>query len=249
MPLTEYNRKRNFKATSEPAGKHSEKNQFRFVVQRHHASRLHYDFRLELDGVLKSWAIPKGPSLNPVEKRLAMMVEDHPVTYIDFEGEIPQGNYGAGIVNVWDFGTYTPVNENHEEITDRQALKALKQGQLKFSLNGGKLKGEFVLVQLKKADKNNSWLLIKHRDVYAVNEAYNSEEHIKQKKKERASTKKNDKKQTAKHASEENKNEKPVPLSSGKSETDNNDTTIIIDKHKVFLTNLKNLLASASRKA
>lgn len=153
MPLKDYIRKRDFKVTSEPVGTRSKENYFRFVVQRHEASRLHYDLRLELDGVLKSWAIPKGPSLNPVDKRLAMMVEDHPVSYISFKGEIPQGNYGAGSVEIWDTGTYTPVNEKHEQITRKQASTALKEGHLKFALHGRKLKGEFVLVQLKKQIK------------------------------------------------------------------------------------------------
>ena len=173
MALATYNKKRNFKATSEPKGKIVKKNRFRFVVQRHDASRLHYDFRLELGGVLKSWAVPKGPSMNPADKRLAVMVEDHPVNYINFEGRIPKGNYGAGTVKVWDKGLFFPVNEDLEVITEREALKALDQGELKIFLKGEKLEGGFVLVQLKTSDKN--WLLIKHKDEYSVSKKYDSE--------------------------------------------------------------------------
>jgi bifunctional non-homologous end joining protein LigD len=178
MALTKYNEKRNFKVTSEPEGKIAKDAKNRFVIQRHHASRLHYDFRLEMDGVLKSWAVPKGPSLNPKDKRLAMMVEDHPVDYIDFQGFIPEGNYGAGHVMIWDKGTFTPVDAQHKKITEKEAMEWLnKKGELKFELKGKKLKGEFVLVRLKKAAEN-SWLLIKHRDEYAVDEEYNSEDLV-----------------------------------------------------------------------
>lgn len=177
MGLATYNKKRDFKQTREPEGKEDKKAGFRFVVQRHDASHLHYDFRLELGGVLKSWAVPKGPSLNPIDKRLAMMVEDHPVSYINFSGKIPEGNYGAGDVIVWDKGTFVPVNEKHEPITEKQALSNIHKGEIKFSLKGKKLKGEFVLVHLKSdTKKDNSWLLIKHRDEYALDK-YDSEEH------------------------------------------------------------------------
>jgi bifunctional non-homologous end joining protein LigD len=144
-------------------------------VQRHKATQLHYDFRLELDGVLKSWAVPKGPSLNPKDKRLAMMVEDHPYDYKDFAGIIPEGNYGAGIVEIWDSGTYADI-DNSDKATAQKKLKAgLKSGDLKFQLFGKKLKGEFVLVKLKK-NEDNSWLLIKHKDKYAVDSDYDSED-------------------------------------------------------------------------
>lgn len=172
MALATYNKKRNFKETPEPAGKHGKKNLFRFVVQRHDATRLHYDFRLELGGVLKSWAVPKGPSMNPEDKRLAVMVEDHPVSYIGFEGKIPEGNYGAGDVEVWDKGLFIPVDEEEQPLSEKQALQWLKGGELKFLLQGEKIEGGFVLVRLK--DEKN-WLLIKHKDEYAVKTKYDSE--------------------------------------------------------------------------
>jgi bifunctional non-homologous end joining protein LigD len=190
MALATYNKKRNFKATSEPKGKAAKKNLFRFVVQRHDATRLHYDFRLELGGVLKSWAVPKGPSMNPEDKRLAVMVEDHPVSYIGFEGEIAEGNYGAGTVEVWDNGVFMAVDKDLNEISERGALLALKKGELKIFLKGNKLEGGFVLVQLKKDEKN--WLLIKHKDEYAVHKKYDSEKLA------AASVKKAAKKKTAK---------------------------------------------------
>ncbi|MBA2500990.1 MAG: DNA ligase, partial [Chitinophagaceae bacterium] len=179
MTLTKYKQKRKFQETPEPSGKKNPTTNHRFVVQRHHASRLHYDLRLELDGVLKSWAVPKGPSLNPKDKRLAMMVEDHPVDYISFEGEIPKGNYGAGMVIIWDKGTFTPINEKSEPITDKQALAALKKGQLKFHVKGKRLKGEFALVKIKNNQSSGDpWLLVKHRDDDAVDKKYNSEDFV-----------------------------------------------------------------------
>ncbi len=160
MDLNKYNKKRDFTSTTEPKGEieKSEK-ELIFVVQEHAASHLHYDFRLEMDGVLKSWAIPKGPSMNPEEKRLAILVEDHPYAYKDFEGTIPKGNYGAGTVIVWDNGSYTLDDENTKE--------SMKKGHLGFVLNGKKLKGEFALVRLKIKQKN-AWLLIKKNDKYAT---------------------------------------------------------------------------------
>jgi len=176
MALKDYNEKRKFDETSEPKGKTKKsKNELIFVIQRHAASRLHYDFRLEMDGVLKSWAVPKGPSLNPEDKRLAMMVEDHPYDYKDFEGNIPAGNYGAGQVEVWDSGTYEPLDDTHTLSDEKELLKELKAGSLKFVLHGKKLKGEFALVKMKNAE-NNAWLLIKHKDQYAE-EHYNAEEN------------------------------------------------------------------------
>jgi bifunctional non-homologous end joining protein LigD len=162
MALEEYKRKRDFKQTPEPPPKLGKGKQRRFVVQKHRATRLHYDFRLEMEGVLKSWAVPKGPSLDPADKRLAMQVEDHPVSYFDFEGTIPAGNYGAGTVMVWDVGTWEPVGD---------AAAMLAKGDLKFRLDGEKLKGEFALVHIKSRrpdSKGTEWLLIKHRDAYVV---------------------------------------------------------------------------------
>ncbi|HET9823764.1 MAG TPA: DNA polymerase ligase N-terminal domain-containing protein [Chitinophagaceae bacterium] len=175
MALTLYNKKRNFKETPEPAGRtKAPASKLSFVVQRHKASRLHYDFRLEMDGVLKSWAVPKGPSLNPADKRLAMMVEDHPYDYKDFSGTIPEGNYGAGIVEIWDKGMYTDIENSPKSVAEKNLRAGLKAGNLKFRLFGEKLKGEFALVKLKNKE-DNSWLLIKHRDEHATDEPYDSE--------------------------------------------------------------------------
>lgn len=158
MPLEEYKRKRRFDRTPEPEGKVETRSHQRFVVQKHRASHLHYDFRLEMEGVLKSWAVPKGPSLNPSDKRLAMQVEDHPVSYFDFEGIIPEDNYGAGTVMVWDVGTWEPLGD---------ASEMLRKGDLKFRLHGEKLNGEFVLAKMRSrrpGSKGTEWLLIKKRD-------------------------------------------------------------------------------------
>jgi bifunctional non-homologous end joining protein LigD len=169
VALEKYRAKRNFKESPEPAGdaklvaqraKKKTKERF-FCVQKHLASHLHYDLRLEYDGVLLSWAVPKGPSLDPATKRLAMAVEDHPIEYGEFEGVIPSG-YGAGIVMLWDTGTWTPEQDDVDA--------ALKKGDLKFTLNGYKLKGSWVLVRTKGSwagGGDRSWLLIKHRDDWA----------------------------------------------------------------------------------
>ena len=158
--LTEYKKKRKFDKTPEPGPtKKKTKTGRMFVVQKHRATQLHYDFRLEVDGVLKSWAVPKGPSLDPTVKRLAMQVEDHPVDYAKFEGVIPEGEYGGGTVMVWDYGTYEP--ENTDDVG-----AALRKGELKFSLDGQKLKGSWVLVRT----RDRQWLLMKHRDYYTTEE-------------------------------------------------------------------------------
>ncbi|OVE56937.1 DNA polymerase ligase N-terminal domain-containing protein [Chryseobacterium mucoviscidosis] len=176
MALKDYNEKRKFDETSEPKGKTKKsKDQLIFVIQRHAASRLHYDFRLEMDGVLKSWAVPKGPSMDPKDKRLAMMVEDHPYDYKDFEGNIPEGNYGAGQVEIWDSGTYEPLDNNSKLSDEKELLNELKAGSLKFILHGKKLKGEFALVKMKNTEEN-SWLLIKHKDDFAESD-YDAEEN------------------------------------------------------------------------
>jgi bifunctional non-homologous end joining protein LigD len=162
LALNKYRQKRNFARTPEPSGETRARTRPKdariYVVQKHRASQLHYDFRLELNGVLLSWAVPKGPSLDPSVKRLAMRVEDHPLEYANFEGVIPEGGYGAGTVMVWDNGTWTPQGEDVEA--------ALEKGDFKFALQGQKLKGSWVLVRTRgfgsRADE--SWLLIKHRD-------------------------------------------------------------------------------------
>src|SRR5437764_1718646 len=161
MSLEEYKRKRRFQETPEPPPKLEKHTGHRFVVQKHRASHLHYDFRLEMEGVLKSWAVPKGPPLDPAIKRLAMQVEDHPVSYFDFEGTIPEGNYGAGTVMVWDTGSWEPLG-------DPAAM--VKKGDLKFKLHGEKLKGEFVLAKMRSSrmgSKGTEWLLIKKKDEFA----------------------------------------------------------------------------------
>ncbi len=176
MPLTVYKQKRNFRKTTEPDGNgKASSGVLSFVVQRHRASHLHYDFRLEVDGVLKSWAVPKGPSLNPADKRLAMMVEDHPYHYKDFAGVIPEGNYGAGIVEIWDKGYYTDIYNSNKKNSEKNLEEGLKDGSLKFILHGKKLKGEFALVKMK-GKGENSWLLIKHHDKFSTGKNYNSEE-------------------------------------------------------------------------
>lgn len=168
MSLHKYNLKRNFNSTTEPEGKiEKSKRELVFVVQKHAASHLHYDFRLEMNGMLKSWATPKGPSMNPADKRLAIMIEDHHYNYKDFEGTISQGNYGAGKVIVWDNGTYTLAEEQNEHNIETILKSDLQKGHLSFILKRKKLKGEFALVKLK-TKQENTWLLIKKKDEFAI---------------------------------------------------------------------------------
>ncbi|MFV5692827.1 DNA polymerase ligase N-terminal domain-containing protein [Flavobacterium sp. LT1R49] len=170
ISLNKYNQKRNFNVTAEPEGAIKKSiTELVFVMQKHAASHLHYDFRLEMDGVLKSWVIPKGPSMNPTDKRLAIMVEDHPYDYKDFEGIIPEGNYGAGTVIIWDNGSYTLADKEGADNIEKKLKSDLKEGHLSFILNGKKLKGEFALVELKTKEEN-TWLLIKKNDQYASDE-------------------------------------------------------------------------------
>jgi DNA ligase D-like protein (predicted 3'-phosphoesterase) len=170
MSLKTYKKKRSFNQTPEPTGGKSSADKLVFVIQKHAASHLHYDFRLEMKGVLKSWAVPKGPSMNPADKRLAMLVEDHPFDYKDFEGTIPEGSYGAGTVIVWDQGTYEPLEKAATKTAQEKVLlKGFHASSLKIKMHGKKLKGEFALVRTHGRGEN-SWLLIKHRDEYATDE-------------------------------------------------------------------------------
>ncbi|HLP13369.1 MAG TPA: DNA ligase D [Flavobacteriales bacterium] len=166
MSLVVYKQKRNFGNTPEPAGaKATRSNKLRFVIQRHAASHLHYDFRLEIEGVLKSWAVPKGPSMKAGERRLAVMVEDHPMEYGKFFGVIPKGNYGAGVVDIWDEGTYEPLEETKKGQEEKSLLMQLKKGDLKIVLHGKHLKGAFALVRMNDGQDKN-WLLIKKKDAF-----------------------------------------------------------------------------------
>jgi len=174
MPLERYSEKRKFDKTPEPPARVPEKKaaELQFCVQRHHASHLHYDLRLEVDGVLKSWAVPKGPTLDPADKRLAMMVEDHPMDYGGFEGVIPKGNYGAGSVMLWDRGTY-------QLLSDLPVEQQLAKGDFKFHLSGQKLHGDFALVRIKNPkSKGNEWLLLKKKDAFS-RPGWDPEDHAK----------------------------------------------------------------------
>ena len=169
--LNKYNEKRNFDKTPEPQGivkKNSKK--LLFVIQKHHATALHYDFRIEVGGVLKSWAVPKGPSVNPSDKRLAMPTEDHPISYSKFEGLIPNNNYGAGPVIIWDRGTY-------ENIKPESTEECLKRGLIEIEMNGEKMKGKYALVR-GRPQKRTPWFLVKMKDDYAHKEYKNSEKSI-----------------------------------------------------------------------
>jgi bifunctional non-homologous end joining protein LigD len=171
LSLKKYSEKRHFDRTPEPAPADvppATGGSLQYCVQRHHATHLHYDLRLEAGGALKSWAVPKGPTLDPAEKRLAMMVEDHPIEYGSFEGIIPKGNYGAGSVMLWDRGTY-------ELLGDASAEEQLARGDFKFRLHGEKVTGEFALVRMKRG-KGNEWLLLKKKDASAQ-PGWNTEDH------------------------------------------------------------------------
>lgn len=166
--LEEYRRKRDFAKTAEPAGGRAapRRRALRFVIQKHAARNLHFDLRLELDGVMKSWAVPKGPSLDPRDKRLAMQVEDHPIEYNTFEGIIPAGEYGGGTVMVWDRGTYTYPEKTPDPV--ERLRQGYERGDLKFELRGKRLRGSWVLVRIRRGDSSKPpWLLIKHRDEFA----------------------------------------------------------------------------------
>src|ERR1700722_13692275 len=161
MPLEEYSRKRDFKKTPEPPpGRvHAREKKLSYLIQKHDATRLHYDFRLELDGVLLSWAVTKGPSVNPADKRLAVRTEDHPLSYGNFEGTIPKGEYGGGTVMLWDTGSWEPIGDPHA---------GLKKGHLAFILHGERLKGQWDLVRMRGEEKRENWLLIKKDDPEAA---------------------------------------------------------------------------------
>jgi len=174
MSLEDYDRKRDFELTPEPPSEHPERSepeaseaQGRFMVHMHDATRLHWDLRLELDGVFKSWAVPKGPSLDPAEKRLAVLVEDHPYEYGEFEGVIPEGNYGAGTTMIWDEGTYTTPGAAGRAQAEGAFHAGLDKGTIKIVLKGTKLEGQFALVRLKDGGGKN-WLLIKDRDAFST---------------------------------------------------------------------------------
>lgn len=176
--LTKYRSKRNPKITTEPFSTDvKDKKNFFFVVQKHKATSLHYDFRLEAGGIMLSWAVPKGPSLDHSVKRLAMQTEDHPLDYRHFEGVIPEGEYGGGPVIIWDYGIYYPEQEiekgkrlelKDKEVGEKVLEKGLKSGEIKFFLNGKKLKGSFALIKTSGFIGKNAWLLIKHKDEFSV---------------------------------------------------------------------------------
>lgn len=178
VSLKDYKRKRRFSKTPEPIGgarkpavktlRPRPSGSLRFVVHLHRATKLHYDFRLEFGGVFKSWAVPKKPSLNPLDQRLAIFVEDHPIEYGEFEGIIPKGNYGAGTVMIWDEGSYIERHSENRQQSEQAMQEGLKNGHLSFVLNGHKLNGEFALIRLKKGDDPTAWLLVKKRDAFST---------------------------------------------------------------------------------
>ncbi|MGB7921672.1 MAG: non-homologous end-joining DNA ligase [Pyrinomonadaceae bacterium] len=235
MGLETYHRKRDFRRTPEPKGKLSKANRHRFVVQEHHASKLHFDFRLEMGGVLKSWSIPKGPSLDPSDKRFAVPTEDHPVEYLKFEGHIPEGNYGAGEHMIWDAGKY-------ELLSGDDPLKQLEAGKLRLRLDGDKLKGEFNLVRM--GNREDQWLLIKGRDDFAqtgwklkllVDTAESNDDQAQAKTKERGRVAK----KVVKKLSTNTAGAKAVPASRAfKSEELAGETVVKVGQDTISLTNL-----------
>jgi bifunctional non-homologous end joining protein LigD len=236
MGLETYHKKRDFSRTPEPEGKISKANRHRFVVQEHHASKLHFDFRLEMGGVLKSWSVPRGPSLDPAEKRLAVETEDHPVEYLKFEGHIPKGEYGAGEHMMWDEGTYKLLG-------DREALSQLEAGRISFELRGKKLRGAWNMVRLGRG--HGQWLLMKARDEYATSgwklELRMPDEGF-QKKEQRSSQggKRSDAKQGVKtYSTREKTKGKAVSASTPfKSKTLSGDLDVKVKGHVLHLTNL-----------
>lgn len=184
VSLKQYKAKRNFENTPEPTGPGKKSQTLNFCVQKHDASHLHYDFRLECNGVLLSWAVPKGPSMDPQDKRLAIHVEDHPVDYQYFEGIIPKGNYGAGTVEIWDHGTYTTPHATDKKAIEKEVSSGMKNGHFAIILHGKKLKGEFVLQKLKKDADDKSWLLIKkgYEDIEEPSETSISKKKVQLKK-------------------------------------------------------------------
>ncbi|MCM4157754.1 DNA ligase D [Gramella sp. AN32] len=172
MSLEDYIKKRDFSNTPEPDAEIDASNQSRFVFQRHQATRLHYDLRLEIDGVLKSWAVPKGPSMNPKDKRLAVQTEDHPIKYLTFHGTIPKGNYGAGQMNIWDTGTFQSALE------DKSLSEQYQEGNVKIKFSGEKVKGEFALVKTHRGEAQNHWLLIKKKDRFSTDLNYDAEDYV-----------------------------------------------------------------------
>jgi DNA ligase D-like protein (predicted polymerase)/DNA ligase D-like protein (predicted 3'-phosphoesterase) len=232
MSLKAYNDKRDFTRTSEPEqADDPNTGALKFVVQRHQASTLHYDFRLEMDGVLKSWAVPKGPSLNPGDKRLAMMVEDHPFSYRTFQGDIPEGNYGAGHVDIWDEGRYHAAGAPGRKTGEKALREGLEKGSFSFVLQGRKLQGEFSLVAMKGRQKN-AWLLVKKADAFATQEAYDAEDHAAGA--TPATPKPSEKKKPARAAAAKPAAEKPAARAK-------NETARRIGGHQVRLTSLDKL--------
>lgn len=178
MGLKKYLSKRNVEESKEPISGSSSSKKLRFCIHKHAATRLHYDFRLEYKGVLLSWAVPKGPSLNPKDKRLAIKVEDHPIDYQYFEGVIPKGNYGAGTVEIWDHGTYTTPDANTKEEIEKYMTQGLKSGYFAVILQGDRLNGEFIFEKLKKDDPaDQSWLCIKKNDAEASSDEVIEKKH------------------------------------------------------------------------